>query len=245
MTYPDQWGQQPQQQGGWGQQPPAQQQGGWGQSAQPQSWGGQPQGWAPPAQQAAPPAAPAPQRPAPPPPSPDELMSGGYKGAKFPDGQYGTVVGGLIIEAPSTVQQRDFESGQLRFYDDGNPMWQIVVPVQAQPAGDEDDGIRAFYLKTQMKKAVQDAVRSTGAQRLEVGGVLHVRYVRDEPNGRGRGKDKKIYEARYQPPAPGVPAAPAGPPPSAAPAAPMSAVTANLPSGQQLPPGQFTDEPPF
>jgi hypothetical protein len=78
--------------------------------------------------------------------------------------------------------------------------------VQAQPASDDDDGIRAFYIKSQMKKAVQEAVRRAGAQRLEVGGDLFVRYLRDEPNSRGRGKDKKIYEARYTPPAGAAPA---------------------------------------
>lgn len=231
--YPnDQWGPQPQQ--GWG--APAPQQGGWAPAGPQPGWGGQPQ--AQPVQ----PQAPA-QRPAPVPPSPDDLMSGGHKAAVFPDQQFGHVVGGAIVEPPQTVQQRDFDSGALKFYDDGNPMWQIVVPVQAQPATDEDDGIRAFYLKTQMKKAVQDAVRLGGAQRLEVGGILQVRYVRDEPNSRGRGKPKKIYEARYQPPVGGPAPAPAAAAP--APAAPMSEVAANLPTGQQLPPGQFTDAPPF
>jgi hypothetical protein len=184
------------------------------------------------------------QRPAPAqvtPPSPDELMSGGHKAAVFPDQQFGHVVGGVIVEAPTTVQQRDFDSGQPKFYEDGNPMWQIVVAVQAVQASGEDDGIRAFYLKTQMKKAVQDAVRISGAARLEVGGTLQIRYVRDEPNSRGRGKPKKIYEARYTPPAGPAPATPA----PAAPAAPLSAVAAHLPSGQTLPPGVASSEPPF
>lgn len=177
------------------------------------------------------------------PPDPDELMSGGHKGASFPDQQYGTVVGGPIIDKPVTTQQRDFDSGQPKFYDDGNPMWQVVVAVQAQPATDEDDGIRAFYLRTQLKKAVQEAVRRAGADRLEVGGVLQVRYVRDEPNSRGRGKDKKIYEARYTAPGGTAPATQA--PPSAA--APLtnhasSPVLQNLAKSGK---GGFADEPPF
>lgn len=171
---------------------------GWG---QPPAWGAPApqQGWTP-APQQAPPAA----RPAVVPPDPDELMSGGHRAAVFPDQQFGTVVGGPIVEKPRTEQQRDFDSRQPKFYDDGNPMWQVVVAVQAGPASDDDDGVRAFYLKSQMKKAVQEAVRRAGAERLEVGGTLHIRYVRDEPNSRGRGKDKKIYEARY---VPAVPAA--------------------------------------
>lgn len=207
----------------------------------PQSYGPPPQQWGPPP---APPGwGPAPQqpaqhRPAGPPPDPDELMSGGYKAAQFPDQAFGTVVGGPIVDKPVTSQQRDFDSGQLKFYDDGNPMWQIIVAVQAQPATVEDDGIRAFYLKTQIKKAVQEAVRLAGATRLEIGGVLQIRYVRDEPNSRGRGKPKKIYEARYTPPADDAQPAPAtGPDPS---------VMAQLPAAeQQQLQSQFNPAPPF
>lgn len=219
---------------------------GWGAPQQPQAWGNQPpQGWAPPPTQAAPQPPQPPARPAVTPPPPDELMAGGYKGAKFPDGQFGHVVGGEIIAAPETVQQRDFDSGQPKFYDDGNPMWQIVVPVQAEPATADDDGIRAFYIKAQMKQAVQQALRKAGAARLEVGGVLQIRYVRDEPNSRGRGKDKKIYEARYVPP-PAMSEADLAAATSTAvdqlARAHASSPVLNKPAGEQ---SSFDDVPPF
>lgn len=168
------------------------------------------------------------------PPDPDDLMTGGHKAAAFPDQQFGTVVGGPIVEKPRTEQQRDFDSGQPKFYDDGNPMWQIVVAVQTDQTGDDDDGIRAFYLKSQMKKAVQDAVRRAGAGRLDVGGVLQIRYLRDEPNSRGRGKPKKIYEARYQPPA--------GQTQSVGAAAPISGLPMNTPPRAAA---ALNDEVPF
>jgi hypothetical protein len=222
---------------GWGPQPgygpPPQQ---WGPPAAPQQ-----QGWGqPPAQQA-----PAAAQRAVTPPDPDELMSGGHRSAVFPDQQYGTVVGGRIIEKPVTTQQRDFDSGQPKFYDDGNPMWQVVVAVQAQPATDEDDGVRAFYIKSQMKKAVQDAVRRAGAERLEVGGTLQVRYERDEPNSRGRGKDKKIYAARYTPPA-GQAAPPTSP--AAQASASQGIRDTDVSRMASAPPQQasaFDSEPPF
>lgn len=206
----------------------------------------QPGGWGPPPAQAAPwpvqpPQPAAQQRPTPPPPDPDELMSGGHKAATFPDEQFGHTVGGRIVDKPVTTQQLDFDSRQPKFYDDGNPMWQVVVAVQAQPAGDDDDGIRAFYLKSQMKKAVQEAVRRAGATRLEVGGELHIRYVRDEPNSRGRGKPKKIYEARYTPPTSGA-AAPAARPANA----PISGLPGPGRPPQPIPQAApFDDEPPF
>jgi hypothetical protein len=194
----------------------------------PAAWGGPPPvqapAWGgPPPQQApawgGPPPQAAQQAPAGPPPDPDELMGGGYKAAQFPDQAFGTTVGGTIVAAPHTTQQRDFDSGQLKFYPDtGAPAWQIVVPVQAQRATGDDDGVRAFYLKGQMKQAAQLAVRQAGAAKLEQGGQLFMRYVRDEPNARGRGKPKKIYEGKYVPPAGG-----STPAPAAAPVAPQGA----------------------
>lgn len=128
------------------------------------------------------------------------LMGGGVKGAKFPDQQFGTTVTGTITEPPELRQQRDFDDNSLKFFDDGNPMMQLVVKLQTSerdPADPDDDGVRAVYVKGQLREAVQKAVRAAGADRLEVGGTLTVRYVRDEPNSRGRGKPKKVYTAQY------------------------------------------------
>lgn len=130
----------------------------------------------------------------------DLLMGGGIKSAAFPDQQYNTTVGGAIVREPQVRQQTDFDSGKPKFYDDGQPVMQIVVHVQTtlrDPADASDDGVRALYLRGQMQQAVRDAVRAVGAKGLQPGGELHVTYVRDEPNSRGRGKPKKVYEARY------------------------------------------------
>jgi hypothetical protein len=198
--------------------PPAQQYGPPPQQyAQPQ-YGPPPQGYATP---------PAPPRVAGPPPSPDELMAGGHKAAQYPDQAFGTVVGGVITAEPKTTQQIDFDSQKPKFYEDGNPAWQIVCPVQAFPPQPDDDGIRAFYLKGQMKQAATQAVQRAGATRLEQGGQLFMRYVRDEPNSRGRGKPKKIYEGHYVPPVGDDRPVPA---PAAQPAAP--APTAYAPPAQ-------------
>ncbi|GAB2952080.1 hypothetical protein GCM10027280_45600 [Micromonospora polyrhachis] len=133
----------------------------------------------------------------------DLLMGGGIKSAAFPDQQYGTTVGGPIVREPQVRQQTDFDSGKPKVYDDGKPVMQIIVHVkttQRDPMTPTDDGVRALYLRGQIQQAVRDAVRAAGAPGLLVGGELHVTYVRDEPNSRGRGKPKKVYEARYTPP---------------------------------------------
>lgn len=129
------------------------------------------------------------------------LMGGGVKSAAFPEKQYGTTVGGFIVRDPELRQQTDFDDGKPKFYDNGDPMMQIVVHVQTDlrdPSDPEDDGVRAFYIKAQMLAAVRTAVRAAGGRGMEIGGHLTITYERDEPNSRGRGKDKKIYTARYR-----------------------------------------------
>jgi hypothetical protein len=218
----DPWAQQQQPQGG--PQPP----GGWG---PPPGYPPQQQNWGQP--QAAPQAIP-PRQVTEEPPDPDELLGGSYRAAQFTN--TGTVIGGRIVAKPKTTQQRDFQTKALKFYpDSGRPAWQIVVPVQVSEPTEDDDGVRAFYLKGQMRQAVTAAVRQAGAERLEVGGVLQIRYVRDEPSRTG-GMPQKIYEARYQPPA--------GNPP--APTSPAPAVMAQLPAAQQQNlQSQFDSSPPF
>lgn len=136
----------------------------------------------------------------------DLLMGGGTKSARFDT--IGTTVGGRIVRPAAARQQTDFDSGKPKFYDDGNPMMQVVVPIQTNlrdPQDQADDGVRNIYIRGQMTEAVRTAVRSVGGSGLEVGGELYITFVREEPNSRGRGKDKKVYSARYV--VPGVQAA--------------------------------------
>lgn len=157
------------------------------------------------------------------------LMGGGVAAAKFDT--IGTTVGGRIVREPETKQQTDFDSGAPKFYDDGNPQWQVVVQVQTDlrdPADPNDDGVRAFYLKGQLMQAARDAVKAVNAPGLEKGGELHVTFVRTEPNSRGRGNDKKVYAARYVKPLSAANQALMGAPV----AAPVAAVPqANVPAG--------------
>lgn len=176
------------------------------------------------------------------------LMSSGTTSAKFPT--IGTVVTGTIIETPKITQQTDFKDGSLKYYSNGDPMQQLVVRLETELRDNpDDDGVRALYVKGQMKNAVRDAVKESGAPGLQVGGKLSVRYARD---GEAVGTvAPKEYEARYFPadqaaadsflgtpepePAPadpwGAPAqpAPAAPAPQAPPAAAPHIDPNNLP----------------
>lgn len=169
----------------------------------------------------------------------DDFMGGGVPSAKFPEP--GTTVSGVIIDEPRITQQRDFDSGDLKFWDDGEPMKQLVVHVQTDLRDAEipdDDGIRAIYIKSNLKKAVQTALTRAKAK-LAIGGTLSVTYTQDGVNKRGKGKPPKEYSAAYT--APDVageflagPDEPAGQPAQAAPAAPAPAGAPDL--------SQFTPE---
>lgn len=174
------------------------------------------------------------------------LMGGGIPAAKFD--QVGVTLSGTIATPPEVQQQRDFTTGELLTWDDGNPRQQIKVILdteQRDPADPYDDGQRALYIKSGLMKAVRTAIRAAGAKGMEVGGKLTVRYTGDgEPPKRGMNPPKQ-YTAVYEAPAaPGLvdanalltgtpaagqaasttPTAPTQPAPTPAPAAPgMSA----------------------
>lgn len=134
----------------------------------------------------------------------DFLMGGGVPSAKFP--ALGTIVGGRITRVGEPVQQRDFATGSPKFWDDGSPMMQLPVEVATDlrdPDIDDDDGSRCFYVKGQMRKAIADAVRSTGSKGLEVGGTLTVTYARDGEASKKGFNPPKEYEATYVAPVAG------------------------------------------
>lgn len=188
------------------------------------------------------------------------MGGGGAPTAKFPTP--GTVIGGRITEPPTVEQQRDIQTGEKKFWSDGNPMMQMVVTVQTDqrdPAIEDDDGRRRIFVRAQMKNAIADAVRAAGARGLEVGGILRVRYSHDgEPKKVGFSAPKQ-YDAHYTPavqaefaatpaaaaPAPAQYAAPAAPPqyqaPAAAPAG-VNPITGEIGGGHTAPQG---GEPPF
>lgn len=202
----------------------------------------------------------------------DDFFAGGTPAAKFEDGAYGTIIGGRITEDVRMTQQRDYTTGDLMFYPDNNPQMQMVVTVQAYDPSGDDDGRRSFYVKGDLKRAIGEALRKHNARKPERGGILQVKYVKDEPvtlkNGRP-GNPKKIYAAKYEPPAAAVagqffdePTSGAsrigtegGAPPVGVDPATWSAMSPaqqaqmlqalGLQTPQAPAAGQFTDEPPF
>lgn len=126
------------------------------------------------------------------------LMGSGARSFKFEhlnDRVWGTVMSSELR------QQTDFDTGQLLFWDDGKPRMQVVVTLLTElQEDDEDDQLRAIYVKGEMQKAVRAALVKAGARGLEDGGKLLVQYTGDgEPKRRGM-SGAKLYYAKYEPP---------------------------------------------
>lgn len=129
------------------------------------------------------------------------LFSTGVRSASLKE--KGASVTGHIIRQPEVQQQRDFDTGELMFWKDGNPRNQlrIVLMTDEQDPGDpEDSGERALYARGNMLNAIRNAVRQAGAPGLEVGGKLRVKYIGDGKATQPRLSPPKLYEAQYRAP---------------------------------------------
>lgn len=194
----------------------------------------------------------------------DFLLGGGAPSAKFPT--IGTTVAGRITERPYTEQQRDYTTGDLKFWDDGKPQMQLVITLatnERDPQKTDDDGTRRLYVKGQMKNAIAQAVRAAGATMLEHGAHLSVTYAADGEKKNPRFNAPKHFTAAYTPAAAAElhapdPYAALGAPPAAAvpgltaeqiaaaqsdPA--MAALLAQLQAQQAAPAAAPTAQPPF
>lgn len=130
----------------------------------------------------------------------DFLLGTGIPSYKFDS--HGDTAKGPIISL-DMQQQRDFNTGLGLTWDNGDPKMQLrVVLATDERDGDNDNGHRAIYVKGQMQQAVRDAIKKAGAQKIEVGGTLAVRYDSDgDPPRKGLNAPKQ-YVAKYEPPAP-------------------------------------------
>lgn len=131
----------------------------------------------------------------------DLIMGSGAKSASFPT--KGTTVTGFISRKPETMQQTHITTREPLFYKDNQPKLMVRILLLTEEHEDDDDnGERALYAKVGggIMAAIRDALKAAGAERLEVGGKLAVRYVKDGV-AKGALDPPKIYEAKYKLPA--------------------------------------------
>lgn len=125
------------------------------------------------------------------------LMGGGAKSAAFKN--IGDEVRGTILSA--VTRQQTEPGGKLKFYDDGNPMMQLVVTLLTDDIeDDDDDGLRAVYVKGQMRAALRAAVLKSGQHGVEEGGEMIVRFSSEIPAQTKGFSATKQYKVGYRPP---------------------------------------------
>lgn len=113
----------------------------------------------------------------------------------FKDAPVGTSFTCTVVEAPTLLQSRDFETGNPAFWPDGNPKMSAVVKVTVN--GEERS---IWAAKPSSLFAAIASAQQTAGQQIAPGGTLVVTYTHDKPNENPRLNAAKQYSATYTPP---------------------------------------------
>ena len=128
----------------------------------------------------------------------------------------GDKISGLVVSA-SKEQQRDFDSGALLEWDNGDPRMESVAIVETDlrdPELENDDGKRALHLRggnyeiaegsgLAGQKALLEAISKAGV-RCEPGVKIHAAITGiAKPTGRGR-NPAKLWTIKLEKAAPGI-----------------------------------------
>lgn len=127
------------------------------------------------------------------------LASRGLPSSKFEN--RGDTHTGVLIDGDVLPQTEP--SGAVKFKKDGvTPIMQLVISWRTEErdaAIPNDKGDRKLYCSWRLEKEIKRAVRASGAEGLEEGGELTVKFTHEEKIEGVLGK-AKIYEASYTPP---------------------------------------------
>lgn len=141
----------------------------------------------------------------------DDFMGGG-RSLSFQFYAPGDSVTGVISKMEQ-VAQTDMDTGQPKFFPNGQPklMWAVTLQTTLRNGeglkdwdsqNEEDSGERMVYLKWKSEDAVKQAVKASGARAPELGGTLTLTYTKVGPK---QGNfNTKLWGAQYVPPAPGA-----------------------------------------
>ncbi len=110
-----------------------------------------------------------------------------------------------ITKAPTMAQTVDFTTNQPAFWknpdgSNGNPKMAAVLQGIVQDAPDKEvvGQLRSVWAPkpSSMYNAIAEAQMRYG-QRIQVGGILEVKFAKTEKNKNPKFNDQKIYEADY------------------------------------------------
>lgn len=132
-----------------------------------------------------------------------ELLSQtGGKSASF--GAIGDTITGQVIAA-DVRQTKNFQTGELETWDDGNPRQQVVITLSTDlrdAADPDDDGTRSVYIKWwgPQRAELLRAIKAAGAEDVEPGGFFTATYVGDGEQKQRGFNPPKLYRYEYEAP---------------------------------------------
>jgi hypothetical protein len=174
----------------------------------------------------------------------DPLSGESVPSLSFKDAPVGTLYTGIITKRARLLQQRDFESGQLANWEDGNPKMAAVIELDVM-----GDTFALWAPKpSAMFAALVAAQKAAEAGTMVEGGELSIEFIGTEPNKKNpRLNAQKLYRCHYVPPTPQDPLqheAPAAPPQPAQPSRPPRPMPAQPPRPAPAPQAQAPQRPP-
>lgn len=138
-----------------------------------------------------------------------EAVSDDFMGEKFKSFVFenvGDSITGTVMKPPEKLQQTDINTGALKTWDDGKPKWYFRVTLATDlrdPTNPFDDGVRTLALSWKRLDAVRAAVRAAGAENIEVGGKLWLRFdgYEDKTQAKYKANPAMVdWSAKYKPP---------------------------------------------
>jgi len=131
----------------------------------------------------------------------DFLSAGGVRSARFEN--IGDMIKGIICEPPTLRDQTDMKTGEVKRFNDGNPMKQVVITIITEPLlheDDDDDGLRRIYVKSQMTQAMREALKKAKVRGPAEGGKIAVKFIGEKPPETRGFSPTKQYQVWYEDP---------------------------------------------
>jgi hypothetical protein len=129
---------------------------------------------------------------------PERRPAYSWKGAKV-----GTVLDSTVVEAPKEVQSREFETGELAYWDEKKEQPKMSVVVGVKTADGEEYSLWCPK-PSAIFRAVAEAQKTAGDDvRIEEGGRLRVKLSGRKPDPkRPKLNPQNLFKAKYDPPEP-------------------------------------------
>lgn len=130
--------------------------------------------------------------------------------------QPGSTVAGPITEISDQKQATKWNPDpkakrELDFWPSGDPVMEVWITVQTQernPQDEDDTGLRTIVITVNQKQggqlaAIMDSCEAAGVPAPAIGGFLALTFTGFDPESKNPQNPRKLYAAKYQPPAAG------------------------------------------